>query len=117
MTSLSFSSLTISPTQPSPNDSQAIVVTGRAPSSDHSAISTAPVSDAGTMPILKPAGTSSTSRVSSIASLSLALPILARCERPRAASLGFWELQPGHLAQGPEEKCGTLGREAGFAAV
>ncbi len=29
-----------------------MVVTGRAPSSDHSAISTAPVSDAGTMPIL-----------------------------------------------------------------
>jgi hypothetical protein len=39
-------------TQPSPKDSQATVVTGRAPSSDHSAISTAPVSDAGTMPIL-----------------------------------------------------------------
>src|SRR5437868_13497091 len=52
VTSLSFNSLTISLTQPSPKDSQAIVVTGRAPSSDHNAISTAPVSDAGTMPIL-----------------------------------------------------------------
>src|SRR3954471_3291712 len=107
----------ISLTQPSPKDSQAIVVTGFVPSSDHSAISTAPVSDAGTMPILYPAGTSSTSRVNSIASLSLALPIFARCERPRAASLRFWAFQPGRLAHGPEEKCGTLGREAGFAAV
>jgi hypothetical protein len=42
--------LTTSVTQPSPNDSQASMVTGRAPSIDHSAISTAPVSDAGTMP-------------------------------------------------------------------
>jgi hypothetical protein len=31
--------------------------------------------------------------------------------------LRFWEFQPGRLAHGPEEKCGTLGREAGFAAV
>ena len=38
-------------TQPSPNDSQASMVTGRAPSIDHSAISTAPVSEAGTMPM------------------------------------------------------------------
>src|SRR5207248_5550174 len=52
VTSLSFNSLTMSLTQPSPKDSQAMVVTGRAPSSDHSAISTAPVSDAGTIPIL-----------------------------------------------------------------
>ena len=41
----------MSVTQPSPNDSQASMVTGRGPSSDHSAISTAPVSEAGTMPI------------------------------------------------------------------
>ena len=33
------------------------------------------------------------------------------------ASLRFCGVQPGRLAQGPEEKCGTLGREAGFAAV
>jgi hypothetical protein len=31
--------------------------------------------------------------------------------------LRFWGFQPGRLAQGPEEKCGTLGREAGFATV
>jgi hypothetical protein len=48
---LSFSSFWTSLTQPSPNDSQASIVTGRAPSSDHIAISTAPVSDAGTMPM------------------------------------------------------------------
>jgi hypothetical protein len=41
----------MSVTQPSPNDSQASTVTGRGPSRDHSAISTAPVSDAGTMPM------------------------------------------------------------------
>ena len=50
VTSLSLSSFWTSLTQPSPNDSQVSMVTGRAPSSDHSAISTAPVSDAGTMP-------------------------------------------------------------------
>ena len=49
--SLSLSSFLTSLTQPSPNDSQAIMVTGRGPSIDHSAISTAPVSDAGTMPM------------------------------------------------------------------
>src|SRR5262249_22958464 len=51
VTSLSLSSLVTSDSQPSPNDSQVSMVTGRAPSSDHSAISTAPVSDAGTMPM------------------------------------------------------------------
>ena len=51
VTSLSLSSLATSLTQPSPKDSQASIVTGRGPSSDHNAISTAPVSDAGTMPM------------------------------------------------------------------
>src|SRR5262249_1724958 len=51
VTSLSLSSLVMSVTQPAPNDSQASTVTGRAPSSDHIAISAAPVSEAGTMPI------------------------------------------------------------------
>ena len=49
--SLSLSSLTTSLTQPSPKDSQASMVTGRGPSSDQSAISTAPVSEAGTIPM------------------------------------------------------------------
>ena len=51
VTFLSLSSLVTSLTQPSPKLSQASMVTGRAPKSDHSAISTAPVSDAGTMPM------------------------------------------------------------------
>src|ERR1700738_1609702 len=51
VTSLSLSSLTTSVSQPWPKDSQASTVTGRAPSSDHSAISTAPVSDPGTIPM------------------------------------------------------------------
>jgi hypothetical protein len=45
----SFSCLATSVTQPAPKLSQASIVTGRAPSSDHIAISIAPVSDAGTI--------------------------------------------------------------------
>src|SRR6185295_14373597 len=51
LTSLSLSSLATSLTQPSPKDSQASMVTGRAPSSDHIAISIAPVSEPGTTPM------------------------------------------------------------------
>ncbi len=47
----SFSCLTASVTQPSPKLSQASTSTGRAPSSVHMAISTAPVSEPGTMPM------------------------------------------------------------------
>ena len=47
----SFSCPTASVTQPEPNDSQASMVTGRAPSIVHIAISKAPVSEAGTMPM------------------------------------------------------------------
>src|SRR6266480_6859243 len=50
-----------------------------------------------------------------MARLSFALPIFDRWERPRTASLRFWRFQPGRLAQGPEEKCGTTGRTAGIA--
>jgi hypothetical protein len=42
---------------------------------------------------------------------------LARCERPRAASVRACRLQPGRLAQGPDEKCGMAGRTPGFVAV
>jgi hypothetical protein len=49
--SASLSCLTTSPTQVSPKLSQATMSTGRAPSIDQSAISTAPVSEAGTMPM------------------------------------------------------------------
>jgi hypothetical protein len=47
----SFSCFTASVTQPSPKLSQASISTGRAPSMVHIAISTAPVSDPGTMPM------------------------------------------------------------------
>src|SRR5258708_4355845 len=93
------------------------MVTGSAPSNDHIAISTAPVSDAGTMPIRESGGTSSPSRVRSMARLSFALPIFDRCERPRTASVRTERLQPGRLAQGPDEKCGTVGRIRGLALV
>src|SRR4249919_3539646 len=48
-----------------------------------------------------------------MARLSFALPILDRCERPRTASVRVWRLQPGRLAQGPDEKCGITGRMPG----
>ena len=49
--SASLSSFETSVTQVEPNDSQASMSTGRAPSRLHIAISTAPVSEAGTMPM------------------------------------------------------------------
>ncbi len=49
--SFSFSCFITSETQPSPKLSHASMSAPRAPSSDHIAISTAPVSEAGTMPI------------------------------------------------------------------
>src|SRR6185437_11053476 len=52
-----------------------------------------------------------------MARLSFALPIFDRCERPRTASVRACRLQPGRLAQGPEEKCGTTGRTPGFVFV
>src|SRR6478752_4213575 len=52
-----------------------------------------------------------------MARLSFALPILDRCDRPRTASVRFCRLQPGRLAQGPDEKCGVAGRTPGFVAV
>src|SRR5271166_5635887 len=52
-----------------------------------------------------------------MARLSFALPIFERCERPSTASVSAERLQPGRLAQGPDEKCGTVGRTVGFAVV
>jgi hypothetical protein len=52
-----------------------------------------------------------------MARLSFALPTFDRCERPRTASVRAWRLQPGRLAQGPDEKCGTTGRTPGFIVV
>src|SRR5262249_28192952 len=39
------------------------------------------------------------------------------CERPSSASVRTWRLQPGRLAQGPEEKCGITGRTPGIAEL
>src|SRR5262245_34687859 len=50
-----------------------------------------------------------------MARLSFALPIFDRCERPSRASVRAVKFQPGRLAQGPDEKCGTNGRTAGIA--
>src|SRR5258708_19091849 len=49
--------------------------------------------------------------------LGFALPSLAGCERLRAASVRAWRLQPGRLAHGPDEKCGTRGRTLGIMLV
>src|SRR5215472_19002253 len=57
------------------------------------------------------------SRVLSMASLSLALPSLERCERPTTAPLRASGVQPGRLAQGPDEKKGRAGRTAGRIPV
>ncbi len=103
-TSSSFSCLSTSVTQPLPKLSQASTSTPRAPSSDHSAISTAPVSEAGTMPMRWSRGTRRMARLRSMTSASLALPACERCERARQASPSAAGVQPGRLAQGPEEK-------------
>src|SRR3569832_1055803 len=56
--------------------------------------------------------------VFSIASLSLALPGLERWERPTSALFRASGVQPGRLAQGPDEKKGRAGRTAGcFTSV
>src|SRR4051812_25318179 len=53
-------------------------------------------------------------RVRSMASFSLALPGLERWERPTSAPLRASGVQPGRLAQGPDEKKGRAGRTAGL---
>jgi hypothetical protein len=91
--------------QPSPKLSQASIVTGRSgPSRLHKAISTAPVSEAGTMPMRWLGGTRSTWRVSSMAWPSRALPSRERCDRPSDPMASLAGAQPGGLAHGPEEK-------------
>src|SRR5688500_6551711 len=107
----------MSVTQPAPELSQASTVTGRAPSIDHSAISTAPVSDAGTMPMRCVSGTPRILRVRSIEYLRRDLPSFDRCERPSTSSLSLSGVQPGRLAHGPEEKYGRAGRTAGGVFV
>src|SRR5579872_6113159 len=112
--SFSLSWFLQSPAQPLLKLSQARTSTPRSPRSDQSAISIAPVSEAGTMPSTYLDGIPSTFLLRSMTSASLLLPILARCDRPRAASLSTSRVQPGRLAQGPEEKQGLLGVWEGF---
>jgi hypothetical protein len=100
-----------------PKASQASAVTGRGPSSDHIAISTAPVSDAGTIAMRWSGGTASTSRVRSMASFSRARLAAARCERPTRAPSSTAGDQPGRLAQGPVEKRGLPGRRLGLGTL
>ena len=113
----SASCLTASVTQPAPKLSQASISVLRAPRSDHIAISTAPVSEAGTIPMRYSSGTPRISRVPSIAALSFSLPTAARCERPSGAPESLSRLNTGGLAQGPEEKRGLSGRVAGLVGA
>ena len=80
------------------------MVTGRAPSIVHIAISNAPVSDPGTMPMRWPAGSCSIARIRSIAIGEALLAQPLRCERPRTRVSSLAGVQPGGLAQGPDEK-------------
>ncbi len=53
-------------------------------------------------------------RVRSMTSFSFAFPGPDRWDRPTNASFSASGLQPGRLAQGPEEKLGFAGRVSGF---
>ena len=50
-----------------------------------------------------------------MASANFALPPAARCERPSQASFNAVCVHVGGLAQGPEEKRGLAGRDAGYS--
>ena len=86
----------------------------RAPSSYHSAISIAPVSEAATTPTRQSAGTPKIARERAITSWMRASPAAERCERPTSAADSAAGDQPGRFAQGPEEKQGLRGRRDGF---
>ena len=85
VTASSRNCVVMSVSQPLPNASQAMTSTRRWPSSDHIAISTAPVSEPGTMPIRNSSGMPRISRVRSMTWPSLALPSGERCDRPVTA--------------------------------
>src|SRR5690242_12967960 len=50
-----------------------------------------------------------------MASARIGLPTLPRCDRPSARLLSSSGLQPGNLAQGPDDNCGLAGRIWGLA--
>src|SRR5262249_48709613 len=66
------------------------------------------------MPSRQSCGMPSMPMLRSMTAASLFLPILARCERPSAASFKESSDQPGCLAHGPEEKDGFWGLLVGF---
>ena len=108
--SLSLSSLTTSTTQTLPKLSQASTSTPRAPSSDHNAISNAPVSEPGTMATWKSFGRPRSDLVRSMRELekrlSLFRPVRAAEERRRRAtartSRGAWHTDPTKSAGWPD---------------
>src|SRR5690606_7452671 len=100
-------------TQPKPKLSQASTSTPRAPSNDHTAISTAPVSDAGTIPMRYSSGISRVERVRSMTSANFARPSGERWERPRCAPRRASSDQPGRFEQGPDPKLGSFVRTTG----
>ena len=115
--SLSFSCFTTSETQPSPKLSQASMSTGRcAQQRPHRHFDGARVGGRNDADQMRRREPRSTSRVSVMARLRRALPRLERCERPMSAVLRRLGVQPGILAQGPEEKCAHAGRAAGFVS-
>ena len=61
-------------------------------------------------------GSLSRSRLRASSVLSRAWPVLERCERPSTASRSTSGVQPGRLAQGPQEKNGRAGNSVGFMA-
>src|SRR5271167_3342007 len=115
-TSGSFSCST-SVTQPSPKFSQVSMSTPRAPSSDHIAISIAPVSEPATIPTRQSAGMPRIARERSTTSTSRASPTAERCERPASAPASTVVDHPGRLAHGPDEKHGLAGRRFGFMTL
>jgi hypothetical protein len=87
------------------------------PSRDQSAISTAPVSEAGTIPSRQSAGMPRMPLDRSITSASFAFGSFARWLRPSIAPDSASSVQPGRLAQGPEEKRGFDGRMSGLTLI
>src|SRR5271168_4114188 len=91
--------------------------TPRAPSIDHNAISTAPVSDAGTIPKRQSTGILRIDLERVIISFSRAFGSAARWLRPRKAPDSASSVKPGRFAHGPDEKLGLAGRMSGVAAL
>ena len=115
--SASFNCFSTSVAQSLEKDSHTSTSTPRAPSMDHIAISTAPVSDAGTIPSRQSAGMPRMDLESVMTSASFALGVAARWLRPSSAPSKAASDQPGRLAQGPEEKRGLAGLIPGLVAL